>query len=166
MITSSGYKDSEFCMFEGGAVWATKADKHRLIAIDYNTIPSFLKNGSPEICFSDKTSNGYIFDRQLYNDIIVILRRAMVHLNQNKKIRGEEEISLPEVVEFPDDVELSRIGKKIGDYMDPLIFEYWNTYVLKNVDAYIKFRKGKRQLQLQIEELETSFWEKYNKTEE
>ena len=166
MITSSGYNDSEFCMFEGGAVWATKADKHRLIAIDYDTIPSFLKNGSPEICFSDKTSSCYIFNRQLYNDIIVILRRAMAHLNQNKKIRGEEEISLPEVVEFPDDVELSRTGKKIEDYMDPLICEYWNTYVLKNVDAYIKFRKGKRQLQLQIEELETSFWEKYNKTEE
>lgn len=166
MITSSGYNDSEFCMFEGGAVWATKADKHRLIAIDYDTIPSFLKNGSPEICFSDKMSGSYIFNRQLYNDIVVILRRAMTHLNQNKKIRGEEEVVLPEVVEFPDDVELKKSGKKIDDYMDPLICEYWNTYVLENVDAYIKFRKGKRQLQLQIEALEASFWEKYNQTEE
>lgn len=166
MITSSGYKDSEFCMFEGGAVWATKADKHRLIAIDYDTIPTFLKNGSPEICFSDKSISGYTFSRQLYNDIVAILCRAMAHLNQNRIVRGEEEIPLPNNVVFPDDVELSKKGEKIEDYMDPLILEYWNTYVVKNANEYIKFRKGKRSLQLKVEELETQFWEEYNKTEE
>ena len=90
----------------------------------------------------------------------------MAHLNQNRIVRGEEEIPLPNNVVFPDDVELSKKGEKIEDYMDPLILEYWNTYVVKNANDYIKFRKGKRSLQLKVEELETQFWEEYNKTEE
>ena len=162
MITSSGYNDSEFCMFEGGAVWATKADKHRLIAIDYDTIPTFLKNGSPELCFSDVSKSSYQFDRQRYKDVVDILRRAMIHLNQNRAVRGESEIPLPEVVSFPDDVLLKEQGKTIFDYMDPLILQYWDTYVLGKVDDYIYFRAGKKILQRKIVELQESFWKEYN----
>ncbi len=162
MITSSGYNDSEFCMFEGGAVWATKADKHRLIAIDYDTIPSFLKNGSPEICFSDTDNKSYQFTEQLYEDILTILTRIMLHLNQNRIIRGEKEISIPKKPIFPDKVELKKLGKTIRDYMDPTILEYWDTYVLEQVDKYIHFRAGKKLLNKQIEDLEVKFWKEYN----
>ena len=161
MVTSSGYKDSEFCMFEGGAVWATKADKHRLIAIDYDTIPSFLKNGSPEICFSDTDKNSYQFNEQLYEDILAVLTRIMIHLNQNRIVRGEKEISIPERPNFPDKVELKKTGKTIKDYMDPLILEYWDTYVLDQVDDYINYRAGKKLLQKKLEETESEFWEEY-----
>ena len=166
MITSSGYNDSEFCMFEGGAVWATKADKHRLIAIDYDTIPTFLKNGSPELCFSDVSKESYQFDRQRYTDVVGVLRRIMMHLNQNRIVRGESEIELPEIADFPDDVVLKEQGKTINDYMDPLILQYWNTYVLDKVDAYIHFRAGKKILQRKIEELEEKFWKEYNSEKE
>ncbi len=162
MVTSSGYNDSEFCMFEGGAVWATKADKHRLIAIDYDTIPSFLKNGSPEICFSDTDKDSYNFSKQLYEDILAVLTRIMLHLNQNRVIRGEKEISIPKKPIFPDKVELKRTGKTIRDYMDPLILEYWDTYVLDQVEDYIYFRAGKKLLQRKIEETEEAFWKEYN----
>jgi len=166
MITSSGYNDSEFCIFEGGAVWATKADKHRLIAIDYDTIPTFLKNGSPELCFSDVSKESYQFDRQRYTDVVGVLRRIMMHLNQNRIVRGESEIELPEIADFPDDVVLKEQGKTINDYMDPLILQYWNTYVLDKVDAYIHFRAGKKILQRKIEELEEKFWKEYNSEKE
>ena len=166
MITSSGYNDSEFCMFEGGAVWATKADKHRLIAIDYDTIPTFLKNGSPELCFSDVSKESYQFDRQRYTDVVGVLRRIMMHLNQNRIVRGESEIELPEIADFPDDVVLKEQEKTINDYMDPLILQYWNTYVLDKVDAYIHFRAGKKILQRKIEELEEKFWKEYNSEKE
>ena len=162
MVTSSGYNDSEFCMFEGGAVWATKADKHRLIAIDYDTIPSFLKNGSPEICFSDTDKNSYEFSEQLYVDILAVLTRIMLHLNQNRIVRGEKEITIPKRPNFPDKVELKKTGKTIKDYMDPVILEYWDTYVLDQVDEYINFRAGKKLLQKKLEETENEFWEEYN----
>lgn len=166
MITSSGYNDSEFCMFEGGAVWATKADKHRLIAIDYDTIPTFLKNGSPELCFSDTSKGSYQFDRQRYTDVVGVLIRIMSHLNQNRIVRGEKEIPLPDLVAFPDDVVLKERGETIHDYMDPLILKYWDAYVLDNVDSYIHFRAGKKILQRKVEELEENFWKEYNSKKE
>lgn len=161
MVTSSGYNDSEFCMFEGGAVWATKADKHRLIAIDYDTIPSFLKNGSPEICFSDTDKKSYEFNEQLYEDILTVLTRIIIHLNKNRAIRGEKEIKIPKKPNFPDKVELKKQGKTIRDYMDPLVLEYWDTYVLDQVDDYIRFRTGKKLLQKKLEETENQFWKEY-----
>ena len=90
----------------------------------------------------------------------------MAHLNQNRIVRGEKEIPLPDLVAFPDDVVLKERGKTIRDYMDPLILKYWDTYVLDNVDSYINFRAGKKILQRKIEELEEDFWKEYNSKKE
>ncbi len=163
MLASSNYNESEFCMFEGGAVWATKADRHRLIAIDYSTIPTFLKNGSPEIAFDDTNRSSYEFDRQKYFDIVTMLRWIMQHLNQNRIVRGLPEIELPAIPNFPNDIDLRKLGKTIFDYMDPLILEYWNGYVLANVDEYIRVRKGKKLLLTKTNELEEKFWDEFNK---
>lgn len=138
ILTSKGFRKSEFCMFEGGAIWATKAVTDcKIVAIDYNEIPSFLNNGSPEVSFSSTDKNSYTLTREKYNEIIDVLSKLITHLNQNRIINNQKEATVPKHIDFPDDVMLRKEGKTIADYMDSDILEYWKTYVLDKVDDYI-----------------------------
>lgn len=138
ILTSRNFRSSEFCMFEGGAIWATKAVTDcKIVAIDYAEIPSFLKNQSPEVSFSSTDVHSFELTREKYNDIIDALSKIISHLNQNRIINHMPTASIPKHVEFPDDVELQKQGKHIRDYMDADIVEYWQIYVLNNVQQYI-----------------------------
>ena len=49
-IIGHAYKKSEFCMFEGGAGWATRAmGEYPIVSIKYEHIPKFLTNNKKEI---------------------------------------------------------------------------------------------------------------------
>lgn len=139
IIASQGYKDSQFCMFEGGAIWATKAVCDcKIVAIDYDTIPSFLVTGSPEVTFSSSNPLSFQLTREKYNELIDVLEKIITHLNLNRRVKGEAEAPVPHHVDFPDDVALRKMGKKIEDFMDHDICEYWNTYVINNISAIEK----------------------------
>ncbi len=138
ILASKGFKKSEFCMFEGGAIWATKAVSDcKIVAIDYSEIPTFLKNGSPEVSFSATDFSSYKLTREKYNDIVDVLSKLIKHLNQNFLIRNTEPACIPVHIDFPDDVMLKKQGKTIYDYMDSKIVEYWNTYVINHVKKYL-----------------------------
>lgn len=138
ILTSRNFRNSEFCMFEGGAIWATKAVTDcKIVAIDYSEIPTFLNNRSPEVSFNSTDVHSFELTREKYNEIIDVLSKLISHLNQNRAINRKQEVSSPERVEFPDDVELQKQGKQILDYMDPDIVQYWETYVLKNIQKYV-----------------------------
>ena len=149
IIASQGYNDSQFCMFEGGAIWATKAVCDcKIVAIDYNKIPSFLVNGSPEVTFSSSNPSSFYLTREKYNDLIDVLQKVITHLNQNRSVKREAEAHIPEHVDFPDDVTLKRLGKKIEDYMDQDICEYWNTYVIDKMPRNIESENEKCTVQI------------------
>jgi hypothetical protein len=123
-LTSKNYKDSEFCMFEGGAGWATRAvGEYLLWTLNYDDIPKFLTNGRSETVI-DKSLN-----ELNYNAIIITLNTIINHINDGRRIKGEDEIKLFDEVDFPNKVELAKESKTVEDYMDSDILEYWTTYI-------------------------------------
>lgn len=138
-ITSSNFGKSEYCLFEGGAAWATRSvGDYKIMALDYDSIPVFLTNGKSEVVFDIKSRSDFELNEEKYNNIVVILNRLINHLNKNREIKGLPRVTTYNIVEFPDLVELEALGKTIRDYMDDSIKSYWDTYVIKQVDAYLK----------------------------
>lgn len=138
-LASKNFMNSPFCLFEGGAAWATRAiDEYKIMAMSYNDIPTFLTNGKSEIVLGMVEEKDFELDAKKYNDFILVLNRLINHLNKNREIRGEQTADLLPKVIFPDKVQLSREKKVETDYMDQTVLEYWNTYIRDNAKTYIK----------------------------
>lgn len=124
-LTSEEYKDNEFCMFEGGAGWATRAVGDYIVwTLNYKDIPKFLTNGKLEFVINQGlTRDSYIF-------LVSTLNRIIEHLNGGRRLKGQNQIELfSKISIFPDEVQLNMEHKTILDYMDPLIIKYWDTYI-------------------------------------
>lgn len=155
-LTSKSYKASEFCMFEGGAGWATRSvGEYISLALTYSEMPQFITNGKLEFTFeSDKKLT---LDRKTYLFLVSMFNRIISHLNAGRRANGESEISLIDEPSFPSEIELARSGENIATYMDKDIVEHWDFYILKNVDKYMEKRYPKRtkeELQLEIDALQ------------
>lgn len=138
-LASKNFMNSPFCLFEGGAAWATRAiDEYKIMAMNYNDIPTFLTNGKSEIVLGMVEEKDFELDAKKYNDFIVILNRLISHLNKNREIRGEQPAELLSKISFPDKVQLNRQNKKETDYMNQTVLEYWNTYIRDNAKTYIE----------------------------
>ena len=138
-LASKNFMNSPFCLFEGGAAWATRTiDEYKIMAMNYNDIPTFLTNGKSEIVLGMVEEKDFELDAKKYNDFILVLNRLINHLNKNREIRGEQTVDLLSKVIFPDKVQLSREKKAETDYMDQTVLEYWNTYIRDNAKTYIK----------------------------
>lgn len=141
-LTSSNFNKSPFCLFEGGAAWATRAiGEYKIISLQYSDIPIFLTNGKGEISLNIKCAEDFVLDGIRYNQIIAVINRVITHLNKNREAIGADEVTLLSKVDFPDAVELKRQGKTIFDYMDKTFLEYWNEYILLNAADYFKIVK-------------------------
>lgn len=136
-LTSENFRNSQYCMFEGGAAWATRSVVgYSIISLDYNSIPEYLTNGKPEFTFSTKNRNSFVLDKQSYANLVIILNRLISHLNNNKVKTGEKLVDLIPEPEFDDLVQMKLKGKELKDYMDPDVYLYWQTYVVDNLDKY------------------------------
>lgn len=124
-LTSKDYKCNEFCMFEGGAGWATRSVGDYIIwTLDYEDIPKFLTNGKLEFVINQGLNEDtYIF-------LVSTLNKIIEHLNSGRRLKNKNEIVLfSKILTFPDKVQLQQENKTVFDYMDPLIKEYWNAYI-------------------------------------
>lgn len=81
-LTSNAYKASEFCMFEGGAGWATRSvGEYIVLSLTYPEIPQFITNGKLEFCV-EKDKNipldrpTYLFMINLYIKIDYLLKNS------------------------------------------------------------------------------------------
>lgn len=138
-LASKNFMNSPFCLFEGGAAWATRAiDEYKIMAMNYNDIPTFLTNGKSEIVLGMREEKDFELDAKKYNDFILILNRLITHLNKNREIRGIKTVELLPKVKFPDKVQLSKENKVESDYMDQTVLAYWNTYIKNNAKRYIE----------------------------
>lgn len=138
-FTSENFKKSEFCLFEGGAAWATRSIKEfKIISLSHESIPTFLTNGRAETILNIKSKKDFELDGMKYNSIVKIINRLIGQLNKNRKVKNEEMVDLLEVVSFPNKLTLKRLNKQEKDYMDQELLEYWNTYVFDEADQYIK----------------------------
>ena len=138
-LTSKSYKESEFCMFEGGAGWATRSvGDYIVLSITYPEIPQFITNGKLEFIF--ETNNAIKLDRKTYMFMIDMLNRIVDHLNAGRLLNGEKEIDKFEVQTLPSDLDLSKEHKELVDYMDEQFVEHWNFYIASHLEEYMNMR--------------------------
>jgi len=141
-MTSKNFMDSQYCLFEGGAAWATRAIlEYCIIALDYGSIPDFLTNKKAEFSFNTNDKNSFILNKQNYTNIVVILNRIISHLNKNRTREEKKEVSLIQKPKFDDLVQMKALNKNINDYMDENICKYWQMYVIDKLDDYLKLYK-------------------------
>lgn len=126
-LTSKNYKQSEYCMFEGGAGWATRGvGDYILMSLSYNEIPKFLTNGKLE--FSFIKNNEIVLSKETYDFIINnVLNIIIEHLNKSRD--ENEKISLFDKPNFPTDIDMSNANKSVCDFMDRDVVEYWKYYI-------------------------------------
>lgn len=138
-LTSKNFMSSPFCLFEGGAAWATRAiNEYKVLSIKYEDIPTFLTNGKSEVTLDIKNAEDFALDGIKYNQVISVVNRLISHLNKNRIVTGAEPAPLLNKVDFPDKVQLKALGKTEQDYMDSAFYEYWKTYVLDGCKTYFE----------------------------
>lgn len=132
-VTGNHFRESEYCLFEAGAGWATRTVReYQILADEYRDIPAYLSEGQDERCL--RGSNGSIeLNKENYGRAATLLNILIRHINKGRKIRGGDPISEFEMPRFPDKVELKRLGKTEIDFMDTDFVDYWNEYVLEYV---------------------------------
>lgn len=155
-LTSNAYKSSEFCMFEGGAGWATKSvGDYYVLSLTYPEIPKFITNGKLEFTF--EKNKDIPLDRPTYMFIVRMLNKIIDHLNAGRVANGEELISSFEEKDLPSDLELETQNKTIEEYFDNDIKRHWEYYIKRNIENYIAKRyppKSKEEILRQIDELQ------------
>lgn len=138
-LTSNEYKNSEFCMFEGGAGWATRSvGDYIVLSLTYQEVPKFITNGKLE--FSLESNRDIKLGRQTYLFIRNMLNMMINHFNAGRRANAESEMPLFDEIDIPADLKLAQDGKCIEDYMDKDIKEHWDFYITQNLDEYMKQR--------------------------
>lgn len=138
-MTSRNFLRSQFCLFEGGAGWATRGVSEYLkLNMDFESIPTFLTNGRAEM--SVIAPDGTIdLTLELNNYIIQgILNPMIAHLNRGRDISAEPRIAAFELQALPSAVELRRMGRNPRDYREAVLVEHWETIVDPAVDGYLR----------------------------
>ena len=155
-LTSSSYKESEFCMFEGGAGWATRSvGDYISLTLTYPEMPQFITNGKLEFTFEN--NRDIPLERKTYLFLINMFNRIIEHLNAGRRAKGETEIAKFDSPQLPTDIELDKSGKEISEYMDNDIIEHWNYYISNNLANYMTKRYPKKtveELKLEISKLQ------------
>lgn len=131
-LTSNAYKASEFCMFEGGAGWATRSvGEYIVLSLTYPEMPKFITNGKLEFCF--EKNKDIPLDRPTYLFVLKMLNKIIRHLNAGRHANAENEISEFAESTIPSDLELSKQKQLVTDFMDNDIKEYWDFYITKKL---------------------------------
>lgn len=141
-MTSKNFLASEFCLFEGGAGWATRAVSEYLkLNIDYESIPKFLTNGKGEATLM--IDGSIELTPGLHNYLIEGIFNPMIeHLNRGRVISSDTLIELFPLAVFPPPVELDRLGRTVADYFDPTIVEHWDVLVVADLQDYLRSYQG------------------------
>lgn len=138
-MTSRNFLASQFCLFEGGAGWATRAVSEYLrLNVEYGSIPKWLTNGTGEATLLGP-GNVIELTPQLHNYLIDgILNPMIEHLNRGREIAGEDPIEPLVRTDFPTTVAMAAAGKTLQDYFDPDLAKHWSAIVQCEVPAYLE----------------------------
>lgn len=136
-LTSKNFRASEFCLFEGGAGWATRAVGDYLkLNMEFDSIPAFLTNGRSEL--SIIAGNSIELTPTLHNYVVAgVLNPMIEHLNRGRIIADSDQIPPFSTAELLTEVEMAAAGKIPQDYFDPDILKQWRTLVEPGVAAYL-----------------------------
>lgn len=126
-IGSKTFMESQYCMFEGGAAWATKQkDVIGLLYTDYKeNVPEYLKNMKNfGVNFTMPDMN-----RDLYISIVRLLNSIIEYLNRNYAEESSKKLMIAES-SLPDEVELRKMSKTVDEFYNKDVVKYWELYVL------------------------------------
>jgi len=138
-LASKDYKKSEYCMFEGGAGWATRAvGDYIMLPLTYSEIPAFLTNGKKE--YSLERNKKIELDRLAYLNLVDIFNTIIRHLNRGRVVKGATLIPLFSEEPLPSDIDLAERNEKLSDYFDSELLRHWKFYVEKDIHKYISKR--------------------------
>lgn len=127
--TSEAFMNSEYCMFEGGAVWATRTNQDFYITFEeFEKIPDYL-NLKQEFKFGLKKDTD-ILEGQNYLKIVDTLNFFIDHINKGRMIKTAPTVEMFDRVTFPNKVHLKKGEKPV---IDRQIIEFWDEYVQKGV---------------------------------
>lgn len=138
-MTSKNFLASQYCLFEGGAGWATRSVSEYLkLNVDYKSIPTFLTNGRSEVELLDKNRE-FPFTSSLHNYLVEgVLNPMIKHLNRGREVVGREPIREFDILAMPSELELSRRGEIAEQYFDQDIVDHWKLYVDTTAREYIE----------------------------
>lgn len=134
-LDSVNFMKSSYCLFEGGAFWATRS-MESCIHIHFDTawIPDYINDHEkyhvPLHRGKVLTSSVFDLTQSKYNELVQVLNIIIEHLNSSA-LHNVNEISLLEEVAFPPEIEMERKKQKPTDFMDQDFVEYWNYYVVE-----------------------------------
>ncbi len=138
-MTSKHFLASQFCLFEGGAGWATRSVSEYLkLNVEYGTIPGWLTNGRGEAVLLGP-NNTIDLTPEVHNYLVGgVLNPMIAHLNRGRDIAGEQSIPFFTSAEFPTAVEMAKESKTPQDYYDPAIVEHWGAVVQGELAGYLE----------------------------
>lgn len=133
-LDSVNSRRSQYCMFEGGAFWATRAVEECIhIHFDTSWIPNYINDpGKYHVPLNEgRNLSLQVFDitAKKYNEITQILNVAIEHINCSAT-HTINKMPLFARVDFPTEIELARAGKTVIDFMDKDFVDCWNLYII------------------------------------
>lgn len=140
-MTSTNFMASQYCLFEGGAGWATRGVSDFLkLNMDYKSIPTFLTNGKAEMSVITNADGGknIVLSFELHQYLVEGVFNPMIaHLNRGRKIAGKKRIKKFKTVELPPAIDLAKTGSTPLDYRIPQIVAHWDAIVAPHVTTYL-----------------------------
>ena len=125
-------------LFEAGAGWATRGiEDYKIIGLRYEDIPQYLTNGKSEFSFLTNSEKSIELNKRTYLYLIDLFNHLIDHINKSREIKGEELVERFDQPQFEDAVQMRKKGKTEKDYMDPMVIDYWDTYVAPGLAEYL-----------------------------
>jgi hypothetical protein len=154
-LTSKHFSASQFCLFEGGAGWATRATSEYLkLNMDYGSIPKWLTDGQSEAILLS-SSNTISLTPEVHNYLVTgILNPMIKHLNRGRDIDGDEPIRPYDKAVIPSSVEMQKTGTEPKDYYDASIVQHWNAGIDSGLSSYLEKYFAPSESSVRIKELE------------
>ena len=136
-LTSKNFLKSEFCMFEGGAGWATRAVGDYLkLNMEFESIPTFLTNGRSETPV--KVDDTIELTLSLHNYIVAGVLNPMIdHLNRGRTISDRQLIDRFTAAPILTESEMQAAGKSVEDYFGPRVLHQWRLIVRPAITEYL-----------------------------
>lgn len=132
-LDSANFMRSPYCLFEGGAFWATRSmDSCIHIHFDTAWIPDYINDHEkyhvPLHRGKVLTSSVFDLTQSKYNELVQVLNIIIDHLNSSA-LHNEHEISILEEAAFPPEIEMEKNCQTPEDFMDKDFVDYWNYYI-------------------------------------
>ena len=133
-LDSANFMRSPYCLFEGGAFWATRSIDS-CIHVHFSTawIPDYINDHEkyhvPLHSGEVLTPSVFLLTEKKYNELVEVFNIIIDHLNSSA-LHNSKEISRLERISLPPEIEMEKAGQTAESFMDNDFVDYWKYYVV------------------------------------